>query len=80
MSDWIIRDWAGNDIEDGFANFGDGIERVTELATIEADNNFNRDLEEDKWEELFEGVSGDLYVLNVDDNGKELPNEGQYNI
>lgn len=87
MSKWIIRDWAGNDMnllgKTEFENFGDGIEHVHEFAKRLCDKaveNGKYKADSPEYEEAFEGITGDLYVLNVDDNGKELPNTGQYTI
>lgn len=78
MSTWVIQDWTGQEIEDGFESFGDARARIDELATIEADNNYARDIEATAWEELYDGICEDLYAVNLDANGNVLPDAGQY--
>lgn len=59
---WVIIDWAGNRVlpDETFDSFEDARERIGELATIEADNNFPADTPE--WEELYQGLCEDLYA------------------
>jgi len=74
---WIIQDWTGRQINDEeFDSFGDARERISELATIEADNNYKHGTQD--WEDLYNGVCEDLYAVNVDENGDEIPDNGQY--
>lgn len=59
---YIIIDWIGNHVipEEEFDSFEQARDRISELATIEADNNFKPDTPE--WEELYQGVCEDLYA------------------
>lgn len=86
-STWIIRDWAGNDMnlmgKKEFENFGDAREAITEFAHSlcdEAVKNGKYKADSAEYEEAMDGIEGDLYAVNVDENGNELPNNGQYTI
>lgn len=59
---YIIIDWIGNIVNDPieYATFEDARQAITELATIEADNNHKPDTPE--WEELYQGICEDLYA------------------
>ena len=66
MSTWIIEDWMSKRIgTDEFDSFEEAREAISELATIEADNNFKRDSQE--WEDLYNGVCEDLYAMEVEE-------------
>ena len=73
MSKWIIRDWMSNDCNlfgktefDSFGSARDEIQRFADSLTKDEDRQ--------------EGICEDLYAINVDDNGEELPDEGQYTV
>lgn len=59
---YIIIDWAGNHIDDDieYQTFEDARAVISELATIEADNNFKSGTPE--WEDPYNGVCEDLYA------------------
>lgn len=64
MAKWIIEDWTSHQVTDEeFDSFEEARERIYELATIEADNNFETDTPE--WEELYQGLCEDLYATKV---------------
>lgn len=59
---YIIIDWIGNRVDDGieYDSFEDARARISELATIEADNNFKHGTQD--WEDLYDGICEDLYA------------------
>lgn len=59
---YIIIDWIGNHVvpEEDFNSFEEARSRISELAYIEADNNFKPNTED--WEELYQGICEDLYA------------------
>lgn len=71
MSKWIIKDWAGNIAFKGeeFASFGDARSAIDEEAHVMFDT-----------EEEQDAYCEDMYAINVDDDGNELPDTGQYTI
>ena len=87
MSKWIIRDWMGNDKNlmgrKEFANFGDARGEITAFAwdlTMQAVKAGKYEEDSDEQYEAMQGIEEYLYAVNVDDNGNELPDEGQYTI
>lgn len=79
MSTWIIKDWMGNVIATGYKSFADGIDAAQTLAENWASNE-GYDRDEADFERVTEEYLEDLYVVNVDDNGKEIADEGQYTL
>ena len=72
MSNWIIKDWVGNIKFNGekFESFGEARGAINEEAYV-----MFPDSEDDQ-----NAYCEDMYAINIDDNGKELPNEGQYYV
>lgn len=59
---WIIEDWTSNQVgTEEYESFEEARGVISELATIEADNNFKHSTPE--WEELYNGVCEDLYAV-----------------
>lgn len=87
MSKWIIRDWAGNDCNlmgrAEFKSYGDARDEISWFAnSIVATAVKNGKYKADSVEadDAYNGICEDLYAINIDDNGNELPDEGQYTI
>lgn len=86
MSKWIIRDWMGHDtkLETGkseYVNYGDARSAISEFAdwlTSKAIENGKYERESIEHEEALQGIEEDLYAVNIDDNGKEIEDNGQY--
>ena len=88
MSKWIIRDWMGHDCNllgrTEFDSFGDARSEID----LFADEITGKGLPDDTLggvsnetkEVRIQGICEDLYAINVDDNGNELPDKGQYTI
>lgn len=87
MSKWIIRDWMGNDtnllgrVE--FENFGDAraeIDKFADEITGDVPLDTLGGVSNETKEVRMQGICEDLYAVNVDENGKELPDIGQYTM
>ena len=88
MSKWIIRDWMGNDCNllglTEFNNFSDAIAEIDRFADeitgeglpLDAKGGVSNETKEVR----MQGICEDLYAINVDKNGNELPNIGQYTM
>ena len=87
-SKWIIRDWMGNDTnlqgKTEFDSFGDARAAIDEFAdeitgaglpleTIGGVSNETKEIR-------MNGICEDLYAVNIDENGNELPDVGQYTV
>lgn len=83
MSKWIIRDWMGSGCNllgrTEFDSFGDARAEIDRFADDEVERTTDGMTDEDK-ESIYNGICADLYAVNVDENGKELPNTGQYTM
>ncbi len=68
-SKWIIKDWAGNVAFNGevFASFGEARGAIDEEASVMFET-----------EEEQNAYCEDMYAVNIDENGNELPDNGQY--
>ena len=88
MSKWIIRDWMGNDCNllsrTEFDNFGDAIAEIDRFADEITGEGLPLDskggVSNETKEVRMQGICEDLYAINVDKNGNELPNTGQYTM
>lgn len=85
MSTWIIRDWAGNDCNllgrKTFKSFADARAEIDKFAD-EVTGNTSMDtlggVSNETKEVRMNGICEDLYAINIDENGNELPDTGQY--
>lgn len=87
MSKWIIRDWMGNDCNllgrTEFGSFGDAIAEIDRFAdeiTGDVPLDTLGGVSDETKEVRMQGICEDLYAINVDENGKELPDTGQYSM
>lgn len=88
MSKWIIRDWAGNDCNlrgrTEFDSFGDARDEISQFADEITGAGLPLDtlggVSNETKEVRMNGIEEDLYAINLDDNGNELPDEGQYSV
>ena len=87
MSKWIIRDWMGNDCNllgrTEFESFGDAIAEIDRFAdeiTGDVPLDTLGGVSNETKEVRMQGICEDLYAVNVDKNGKELPDNGQYSM
>lgn len=87
MNKWIIRDWMGNDCNllgrTEFESFGDAREEIDRFADeitgdvpLDAPGGVSNETKEVR----MQGICEDLYAINIDENGKELPDTGQYSM
>ena len=79
MSKFIIQDWMGKHCypDVSFTSFDDARDFISEVAheqCIEAGLVDGTD----EYEEALQGIEGDLYAVNIDENGKEIEDNGQY--
>ena len=87
MSKWIIRDWMGNDCNllgrTEFKDFGDAIDEISRFAderTGDVPLETLGGVSNETKEVRMQGICEDLYAINIDENGKELPDTGQYSM
>ena len=87
MSKWIIRDWAGNNCNllgrTEFESFADAIEEIDRFAdeiTGDVPLETLGGVSNETKEARMQGICEDLYVINIDENGNELPDTGQYSM
>lgn len=87
MSKWIIRDWMGHDCNlrgrTEFDSFGDAraeIDRFADEITGDVPLDTLGGVSNETKEVRMQGICEDLYAINVDENGKELPDTGQYSM
>lgn len=86
MNKWIIRDWMGNDTNllgrTEFDNFGDAIAEISKFADEITGAGLPLDtlggVSNESKEIRMQGICEDLYAINIDENGNELPDTGQY--
>ncbi len=86
MSKWIIKDWAGNECnllgKTEFKSFGDARDEIDRFADEITGAGLPLDtiggVSKETKEVRMNGICEDLYAINVDDDGKELPDTGQY--
>lgn len=82
-STWIIRDWMGNDMnlfgQKEFNSFGEARDEIQRFADDVVGEGRKGESEE-SIEERKVGICEDLYAVNVDENGKELEDKGQYTV
>lgn len=85
MSKWIIKDWAGNDCNllgrTEFKNFGDAraeIDRFADKVTGDTPLETLGGVSNETKEVRMNGICEDLYAINIDDDGNEIPDNGQY--
>ena len=87
MNKWIIRDWMGNDTNllgrTEFESFGDArdeIDRFADEITGDVPLDTLGGVSNETKEVRMQGICEDLYAINVDENGKELHDTGQYSM
>ena len=87
MNKWIIRDWMGNDCNllgrTEFESFGDArdeIDRFADEITGDVPLDTLGGVSNETKEVRMQGICEDLYAVNVDENGKELADIGQYSM
>lgn len=82
-STWIIRDWMGNDMnlfgQKEFNSFGEARDEIQRFAD-DVIGEGRKGESEESIEERKVGICEDLYAVNVDENGKELEDKGQYTV
>lgn len=86
MSKWIIRDWMGHDCNlrgrTEFENFGDARAEIDIFADEITGEGLPLDtiggVSNETKEVRMQGICEDLYAINIDDNGKEIEDNGQY--
>lgn len=86
MEKWIIRDWMNNDVNlngiTEFASFGDARAAIDEFADEITGKGLPLDtlggVSNESKEIRMQGICEDLYAINVDEDGRELPDTGQY--
>lgn len=86
-STWIIKDWMGNNTnlngKTEFNSFGEARAAIDEFAYWLCDlavKNGKYKTDSEEYDNAFNGICEDLYAINVDENGRELPDVGQYTI
>lgn len=86
-STWIIRDWMGNDCDlygkKEFKDFGDARAEIEKFAADLCDTavkNGKYSADSQEYEDAYSGICDDLYAINVDENGKEIADDGQYTV